>query len=264
MWSYFLHAKSEAFDTFKRFKAFVENAIGYSIICLCTDRGGEFTSSEFNDYYNTYGITRQLTTAYSPQQNEVAERRNCTLKNMVRCMLVARDDPKKYWPEASNLATHVLNKDPTSTLSIMTLEEVWTTRKPSMEHLKMVGCIGHVHVPNVTRKKLNEKIIKFVYMGVGEESKASQMYDPITKRIIISQDVVFDEMGKWDWRKSGETNSLHLMYEESEKSASSDTDNHPENDRTKEAIRDERVNVHTRRRRSPIWMRDFESGDGLS
>jgi len=39
MWSYFSHAKSEAFDTFKRFKVFVENAIGYSIICLCTDRG---------------------------------------------------------------------------------------------------------------------------------------------------------------------------------------------------------------------------------
>jgi len=264
MWSYFLHAKSEAFDTFKRFKAFVENATGYSIICLRTDRGGEFTSSEFNDYCSTYGIARQLTAAYSPQQNGVAERRNRTLMNMVRCMLAARDVPKEYWPEAANLATHVLNRCPTSALSSMTPEEAWTARKPSVEHLKVFGCIGHVHVPDVTRKRLDEKSIKCVYMGVSEESKASRMYDPITKRIIISRDVVFDEMGNWDWKKSGETNSLDLVYEESEKNITFDTNTQPENDRTKEAIGDKRVDVHTRRRRPPIWMRDYESGDGLS
>jgi len=139
---------------------------------------------------------------YSPQQNGVAERRNRTLMNMVRCMLAARDFPKEYWPEAANLTTHVLNRCPTLALSSMTPEEAWTTRKPSVEHLKVFGWIGHVHVPDVTRKKLDEKSIKCVYMGVSEESKASRMYDPITKRIIISRDVVFDEMGKWDWKKS--------------------------------------------------------------
>lgn len=76
MWSYFLHAKYEAFDTFKRFKSLIEKATGCNITCLCTDRGGEFNSSEFSDYCSNNGITRQLTAPYSPQQNEVAERRN--------------------------------------------------------------------------------------------------------------------------------------------------------------------------------------------
>jgi transposase InsO family protein len=44
--------------------------------CLRTDRGGEFTSSEFNEFCSQQGIKRQLTTAYTPQKNGVAERKN--------------------------------------------------------------------------------------------------------------------------------------------------------------------------------------------
>lgn len=38
-WVYFLHEKSEAFVTFKNFKACVEKEIGTYITCLRTDRG---------------------------------------------------------------------------------------------------------------------------------------------------------------------------------------------------------------------------------
>ena len=40
---------------------------------LRTDRGGEFTSNEFTQYYKDNGIARQLTTPYSPQQNGVVD-----------------------------------------------------------------------------------------------------------------------------------------------------------------------------------------------
>ena len=61
---------------FKRFKSCVEKEIGGYIKCLRTDRGGEFTSFEFNEFYIEHGIRRQLTAAYTPQQNRVAERKN--------------------------------------------------------------------------------------------------------------------------------------------------------------------------------------------
>ena len=51
----------------------VENETGLPIKCLRTDRGGEFTSLEFNKFCEQNGIKRQLTTAYTPQQNGVAE-----------------------------------------------------------------------------------------------------------------------------------------------------------------------------------------------
>jgi transposase InsO family protein len=51
-----------------------------------TDRSGEFTSQEFNAFFNGNGISRQLTTAYTPQQNEVTERKDRTIINMFRNM----------------------------------------------------------------------------------------------------------------------------------------------------------------------------------
>jgi len=47
------------------------------------------------------GIQRQLTATYTPQQNGVAERKNRTIMNMVRSMLIGRHVPKIFWPEAT-------------------------------------------------------------------------------------------------------------------------------------------------------------------
>lgn len=64
------------------------------IKCLRTDRGGEFNSEEFKEFCKRNGIKRQLTAAYTLQQNGVAERKNRTVMNMVRSMLSEKKLPK--------------------------------------------------------------------------------------------------------------------------------------------------------------------------
>lgn len=91
---YFLAEKSEPFTVFKSFKIHVEKATDMSLKGLRMDRGGEFTSREFNNFCNEHGVQRQLTAAYSPQQNGVAERKNRTIMNLVRSMLSERKYPK--------------------------------------------------------------------------------------------------------------------------------------------------------------------------
>ena len=86
-------------------------------------RGGEFTSSEFNEFCSQQGIKRQLTTAYTPQQNGVAERKNRTVMNMVRSILSGKGIPKPFWPEAVNWAFYVLNRCPTYALTDITPHE---------------------------------------------------------------------------------------------------------------------------------------------
>ena len=88
--------KSEAFITFKNYKSCVEKETGSYIRCLRTDRGGEFTSHEFTNFCKENGIRRQLTAAYTPQQNGVAERKNQTIMNMVRSMLSGRKNSKNF------------------------------------------------------------------------------------------------------------------------------------------------------------------------
>ena len=95
-WTYFLKEKSEAFEHFKMFKKLVETETSKKIKCLRTDRGGEYTSNEFSKFCKEEGVRRQLTTAYTTQQNGVAERKNRTVMNMVRSMLSIKKVPKIF------------------------------------------------------------------------------------------------------------------------------------------------------------------------
>ncbi|RDY09043.1 hypothetical protein CR513_06660, partial [Mucuna pruriens] len=61
---------------FKKFEVLVEKESGNSVCCLRTNKGGEFTSSEFDNFYIINGIKRQLTATYTPKQNGVVERKN--------------------------------------------------------------------------------------------------------------------------------------------------------------------------------------------
>jgi len=87
IWVYFLKDKASSFEVFKKFKAAVELESRCKIQCLRTDRGGEFTSNVFSEFCSVQEIKRQLTTAYTAQQNGVSERKNITIMNMVRCLL---------------------------------------------------------------------------------------------------------------------------------------------------------------------------------
>ena len=94
-WVAMLQCKSDAFESFKRFKNLVEIEKGVKVKTLISERGGEFTSEEFSKHCLEYGIKRQLMTPYSPQQNGVVERKNQTMMSMVRAMLKAKDLPRE-------------------------------------------------------------------------------------------------------------------------------------------------------------------------
>ncbi|GAU44848.1 hypothetical protein TSUD_112220 [Trifolium subterraneum] len=197
-WIYLLVNKASAFDEFKKFKTLVEKESNSQIMCLRTDRGREFTSNVFNEFCSIHGIKRQLTTAYTPQQNGVSERKNRTLLNMVRSMLAGINVPKTFWPEALKWTTYVLNRSPTLSVKDMTPEEAWSGSKPTVQHFRVFGCLSFVHIPDNHRKKLDSKSIKCILLGLSEESKGYKLYDPVSQRVIVSRDVIFDESKGWN------------------------------------------------------------------
>ena len=86
-WIYFLMKKYKVFDRFKEFKSLAENQIEKIIKVLRTDNGREFCRNEFEELCKKCGISRKITTPYTPQQNGVAERMNRMLMEKERCML---------------------------------------------------------------------------------------------------------------------------------------------------------------------------------
>ena len=168
---------------------------------LRTDRGGEFCSNKFTKFCEEKGIRRPLTAAYTPQQNGVAEMKNRTIFNMVRSLLNKGEVPKEFWLEAVVWFLHILNRNPTFSVRDMTPQKVWSGRKPAVDHFRIFGCIAYAHVPYEKRKKLEDKSLKCVFLGVSETSKAYKLYDPLTKKVVVSRDVIFDEKKTWTWEE---------------------------------------------------------------
>lgn len=112
MWVYNLKEKSEAFDAFKIFRSLVEKEIDIQVKMFRTDRGGEFCSNEFLNYFEKAGIARQFMAAYTPQQNVVVEKCNRTVTAMTRSLLKGTNMPAFMWGEGFRQSIYLLNRLP--------------------------------------------------------------------------------------------------------------------------------------------------------
>ncbi|GLJ44831.1 hypothetical protein SUGI_0943070 [Cryptomeria japonica] len=88
MWVTFLREKFEELEKFKIFKAIVETEARLKMKSLRSNRGVEFTSDEFNAFCEENGVNRQLSAPRSPQQNGVVERKNRTILETTRTMMI--------------------------------------------------------------------------------------------------------------------------------------------------------------------------------
>ena len=135
-WVYPLKRKSDAFNQFLKWKALAENSSGRRLKVLRTDRGGEYTSTEFEEFLESAGIRHERTIPKTPQQNGVSERMNRTLVESVRSMLVDAKLPHEFWAEALSTAVYLRNRSPTKAVDGMTPFEAWVKKKPSVSHLQ--------------------------------------------------------------------------------------------------------------------------------
>ena len=144
-WVYIIKTKDQVFQCFL-WKALVEKATKKKVRTFRTDNGGEYTSSQFENYLKVEGIRHELTVPKTPQQNSVTERLNQTLVEMARSMLLNSKLPKKFWGEAISTAVYLKNRTPVKALN-KTPFEVWHGKKPKVNHLRVFGSDAYAHVP---------------------------------------------------------------------------------------------------------------------
>jgi transposase InsO family protein len=97
MWVMVLGSKGEAANAIKRVQVAAEAECGRKLRVLHTDNGGEFTVAEFASYCADEGVQRHYSAPYSPQQNDVVERRNQTVVGMARALLKQRGMSAVFW-----------------------------------------------------------------------------------------------------------------------------------------------------------------------
>ena len=192
---FFMKHKSEVLEKFKEFEATAVGDCGSRIGTLRTDNGGEYMSAEFKVYLTSRQIRHQTTVPHTPEQNGVAERMNRTLLEKARSMAAHAGVTKQYWAEAVASAAYLRNRTPTRALPDGTTPyEKWYGRKPNANNLKVFGCIAYACIPDVQRKKLDDRAKKMRFVGYGRAVKGYRLLDEDTKKIYIRRDVTFNEI----------------------------------------------------------------------
>ena len=161
----FLKRKSEALAAFKQFKAYAENLLGRRIQMSRDDKGGEFISTEFNEFCADEGIKRQHSEPNEPHQNRVAERSNEDIAAGATALLVQAKLPPSFWRYAVPTYVHTRNRTPTSALNGQTPYYHWKGKKPDISYFRIFGSLAYVLVRKEKRKALQPHSKKCIFIG---------------------------------------------------------------------------------------------------
>ncbi|GKD02517.1 putative ribonuclease H-like domain-containing protein, partial [Tanacetum coccineum] len=87
-WIFFLATKDETSRILKTFITGIENQLDHKVKVIRCDNGTEFKNSVMNQFCDIKGIKREFSVARTPPQNRVTERKNRTLIEAARTMVL--------------------------------------------------------------------------------------------------------------------------------------------------------------------------------
>jgi hypothetical protein len=188
---YFLKGKHEAAQYVKDYFTHL-HVRGVTTHAIRVDRGTEFVNKDLQSWCHTKGMDIEMTAPYSPSQNGVAERMNCTLVELARAMIVGTHLPEYLWEYAIAHAAYVRNRSYTTAISDKTPYEGWNGSKPNITHLREFGAPVWVLLQgqNAARKIL-PKSKQRAYIGYIDASKSVLYYNAEMCKVLTSRNYVF-------------------------------------------------------------------------
>ncbi|GJY80133.1 retrovirus-related pol polyprotein from transposon TNT 1-94 [Tanacetum coccineum] len=100
IWVKFQASKDEAPDFIIKFLKMIQVRLNAGVRNIHTDNGTEFVNQTLREYYEQVGISHKTSVGRTPQQNGVVERRNRTLVEAARTMLIYAKAPLFLWAKA--------------------------------------------------------------------------------------------------------------------------------------------------------------------
>ncbi len=212
-----IKSKDELSRVMKETIAMFERQSGKEVKNVRSDRGGEYLAEVMQDYFRTKGILHEKTAPETPQQNGVAERFNQTLMDKVRTMMKEAELPKGLWAEVAVTANYLRNRSPVVGKN-KTPVELFTGMKPHVNHLRVIGCKGYIHVRG-HHNKLEMRSYEGVLVGYELTSKAYRLWVPESHKVVISRDVIFNETARRGSTKPIQQEEVVQLLEEDDDDA---------------------------------------------
>ena len=183
-----MRKKSEVFDNYKAYEAWLKTQFDADLRTFQSDKGGEYTSHEFQQHTKSKGTIHRFSVHDVHGQNRVPERAHYTLLDGVRALLTASGLPAALWGEALKHMVWIRNRSPAKALDGMTPYEALYGQKPTLKGVREWGSLCWV-----TRKgsKIHARAEEGRWIGFDGSSKGHRIYWPTRRTISVEYDVNF-------------------------------------------------------------------------
>nr|GFC86580.1 integrase, catalytic region, zinc finger, CCHC-type, peptidase aspartic, catalytic [Tanacetum cinerariifolium] len=159
-----------------------------------TDNGTEFVNQTLRDYYEEVGISHETSVARSPQQNGAVERRNRTLIEAARTMLIYAQAHLLLWAEAVATACFTQNRSIIHLRHGKTLYELMHGKQPDLSFFHVFGALCYPTNDSENVSRLQPKADIGIFIGYAPTKKAFRIYNRRTRRIVKTIHVDFEEL----------------------------------------------------------------------
>ena len=143
------------------------------------------------------GISQELFSPITPQQNDVVERENRVIQEMARAMLYNKDVARNLWGEAVNTACHTVNRVYSKKASY----KLWKGRKPNVKYFRIFGSTCFILYDRENVGKFDSWSDEGIFLGYSSTSKAYWLYNKRTMKVMETVNVVIDESSDSSFEK---------------------------------------------------------------
>nr|GEY42108.1 retrovirus-related Pol polyprotein from transposon TNT 1-94 [Tanacetum cinerariifolium] len=210
-WVYFLRTKDETPEVIKSFLKKIFVRLQAPVIVVRTDNGTEFKNHVLKEYFDSVGITHETSATKTPQQNGVVKRRNRTLVEAARTMLIFSHAPLFLWVEAISNACYTQNRSIIHQCFNKTPYELIQGRKPDISYLHAFGALYYSKNDRDDIDKLGAKGDIAFFIGYSANSVSYRAYNQRTKKIMETMNVTFDELLAMDFEQNSSRPGLQSM-----------------------------------------------------
>ncbi|GKE11229.1 retrovirus-related pol polyprotein from transposon TNT 1-94, partial [Tanacetum coccineum] len=149
---------------------------------------------DLTDYYEHVGIFHQKTVLRTPQQNDVVERRNRTLVEAARTMLIFSKALMFLWAEAVATVCYTQNRSLIHTCHCKTPYELVHDKKPDLTFFRVFGALCYPINDSEDLGKLQPTANIGIFVGYAPSRKGYRIYNKRIRSIIETIHVQFDEL----------------------------------------------------------------------
>lgn len=145
------------------------------IVGIRLDHGVEFENASFNQFFNELGINHNFSTPKTPQQNSFIDKKNKTLVDIARTMLIDTGIIQNFLVELINIAFYVINRCLSRSILNNTPYELMNKRKPKLNYFKHFGCNYFVlYNGKMTLENLTQEVMKEFLLGILQPTKLTE------------------------------------------------------------------------------------------